>query len=102
MAIIKLAATTSALPSDPFTIQTPSELPVSITAPGLSGAAEYVTLQYFDGTSWHDYYEDDEATPKRITDKNSMLSVYAPGIWRGNKTATVAPVAINIHTHISP
>lgn len=104
MPLSLLAATTAAAAaaaSSQATLTHHSELPVSFSAYGVTGAEE-ATLQYYDGTGWRDYYADGEAMPKQITATNSMVSVYAPGQWRMNKSATAAAVAVMLHSKSYP
>ena len=96
-----LPATTSAAASLNITLKHPEELPVSFSAYGLVGAEE-ATLQYHDGTDWRDYYADGEALPKQVKDNNSMVTVYAPGQWRLNKSASAASVAVVLPSKSNP
>lgn len=96
-----LAATTAASATSEFSLHEPENLPASISASGLD-SGEFVTLQYHDGTNWVDYYQDEDATPKRITSNNSFLSIYAPGRWRANKSATALSVSVQLHNRTNP
>ncbi len=96
-----LAATTSAAATEEFELQDPQTLPVSISAYGVA-SGEYVTLQYHDGTDWRDYYQDGAVDPVRVTPTHSMLSIWAVGRWRGDKSATASAVAVKLHTRHSP
>jgi len=96
-----LAAQTASGTSEEFTLYEPQFLPVSITAGGLAGA-EVATLQYYDGAAWRDYYQDGNASPEQVTPTNSMITIYAPGRWRVTKSATVAAVAISMHSRSHP
>jgi len=103
MSKVLLAETTSAGNSSAVTLRGDGFLPTSFSAPGL-GAGEAVKLQYTvdEGATWHDYYEDEEATPKSITTNNSFLTIYGSGVWRAVKTITTSAVAIYLHTASSP
>ena len=75
-------------------------LPVQISAPNLAGD-ETVTIQKrsADG-NYHDYTV--ASTLQQISATNACVVLDAPGVYRGNKTATVAEVGVEISTDITP
>jgi len=96
-----LAAMTAAGTSDEFEMHLDRHFASSISAGGLVGS-ETVTLEYYDGTTWRDYYQDGESTPEQVTETNSMVTIYAPCRWRATKSVTAAAVAIMLHTKRNP
>ena len=101
MARLISAGTTGAATSLDFVIDNSRRHPVSMSANGIAGA-ETVTLQFYNGVAWVDYFKDGNTTAEQITTTNSMLSVWGVGQWRGVKSTTVAAVPIYLHTQADP
>lgn len=101
---ILLAATTDATQSAAF-IVTIAEGGVGaraahFTCPGIA-SAETGDLQKksADGT-WDDYYVD--GTQQQITATNTGIAVYAPGIYRVDKSATAGATSVEVSTERNP
>jgi hypothetical protein len=101
---ILLTATTDATASDEFTAadQRPGRttLPAHFTCPEIA-TGEYGDVQKksADGT-WYDYYVD--GTQQRVTDTNTGVTVYGPGIYRVNKEATAAATSVEVSFEGNP
>jgi hypothetical protein len=85
-----LVATTDATQSTAFDV-CKNQRPASFMAPGLAGS-ETATLQYFDGTDWHDMPSD------VITPASPVVTVYGPLKVRVNKSATASVVPVIVAT----
>lgn len=88
-----LAATTSAVASDAFTIG-PQEATVTTTE--LAGSETGDIQITHDGTTWQDLYR--SGTQQQLTTTNNAVTVIGPGKFRVNKSATVGATSINLWT----
>lgn len=85
-----LAGTVSAAASDSFTVDGET---VGVIAVGLAGI-ETGTLQVSaSGTTFADVYIDGNIM--QLTATNNIFTVYGPGIYRINKSATAGSVSIH-------
>ena len=99
-----LAATTSAAQSSAITVETKgggaTQMPVHFTCPGIA-SGETGTLQKKNAAgTWNDY-----AMPGNehiIDDLRSGVAVYAPGVYRIDKSVTAAAVPVEISTNSAP
>ena len=104
MSAILLIATTDADQSDDFTVVNRETnglfMPAHFTAPGLAGA-ETATIQKKNADeSYSDVYVGGEV--QDITATNTGIAIYAPGIYRVDKDATVASVPVEVSTSEKP
>lgn len=75
-------------------------MPAHFICPGIAGV-ETGDLQIKDAAgSWHDVYVD--GTQQQITATNTGLAVYAPGIYRINKSATAGATSVEVATERNP
>jgi hypothetical protein len=75
-------------------------LPLHLTAPGLAGS-EAVTVQKQSASgNWSDYIAD--GATQQVTATNTGVAIYAPGIYRGSKSATAAAVGVEVSTLYNP
>lgn len=72
-------------------------LPLHFTAPGLSGS-ETVTIQKQNASgTWDTYTSADQLTATKLG-----IAIYAPGVYRGDKSATASAVGVEISTLYNP
>jgi len=95
-----LAPTAAAAFTESITLRDASELPVSLSATGLTGT-EAATLQFHDGTAFRDFF-DNSVVASQLSSSTSLLTIYAPGVWRVSKPITASPVSINLHWRNNP
>ena len=99
-----LTATTSAAQSAEVTVTDSggisSFLPAHFTCPGIA-SGETGTLQKKNASdTWNDYVM--PGNEHIITDLRSGVAVYAPGIYRINKSVTAAAVPVEISMNSAP
>ena len=101
MALIVLAATTSAAQSEDFVVRGVNQVPhAHVTAPGIAGA-ETATIQKKDESgNYYDYYIN--GALQQITATTTGIVIEAAGWYRVNKDATAASVSIEVSTPDSP
>jgi len=103
MSTVILTATTSAAQSEDFTITDVAKGVVShahLTAPGLAGAETATVQKKNADDSYSDYYIN--GALQQVTATNTGVVVEAAGIYRMNKSATVASVGVEISTPDKP
>ncbi len=87
---ILAAGATAATSSDTFTVDQET---VGVIVVGLTGS-ETCTLQIqYDDTNFVDVYID--GTLSQLTATNNIFTVYGPGLYRLNKSASTANVSIH-------
>ena len=103
MPIVLLTATTDAEASSLFRVVNEGGkpgVPAHFTCPGIAGA-ETGTMQMQDASEgWHDYYVD--GTLQQVTATNTGVAVYAPGIYRINKSSTAGATSVEVSTEGHP
>jgi hypothetical protein len=94
-----LSATTSATASREVVVPD-SANPVHFTCPGIAGSETGDLQKQQASGTFTDYWED--GTQQQITATNSGLTVYGPGVYRINKSATAASVPVEASSPRTP
>ena len=89
-----LEPTTSAAQSDQFSVDN-NELPVHVYSETL-GTGETGVIQIKVAGSWQNYV--DAASTKQLDEDNTGVAIYAPGVYRVDKSATASATGIYMST----
>ena len=100
MSQVILIAATAAAASNAITVIHGATLPAHFTCPGIAGS-ETGTLQKKNAdATWSDYViNTDEHI---VSASRAGVVVYAPGIYRINKSITAAAVPVEVSTSVIP